>query len=264
MYINIMYTIKYLFYSSIYIKLIVLFLFFSLSLIVAIGLSKIKKLLAIKSYIKSFEEQFWSGIQIKQFYEANHEKNLNHPLGLIFKAAYEEWKEDENLIKVESLRQDIKERILNATHCQKISIMRVCENYMDILSTFIHAIPFIGLLGTVIGLIDVFYNLDLENGITLNTAGIGIGGALICLVFSTIATIIAMFLFWYFDKNIQHISDSIDKYIIELLNLLFRNIDSTDLNNSTNKQTSIESKPDKNEQKQNTQQKKTDNTNDDI
>ena len=87
-----MYTLKYLFYSSFYIKLVVISLSFILTLIVAMGMSKIKKVIIIKNYINSFEEQFWSGIDLTQFYEANKE-NLNHPLGMIFKAIFEDKKD---------------------------------------------------------------------------------------------------------------------------------------------------------------------------
>lgn len=251
-----MYTIKYLFYSSIYIKLIVLFLFISLTTIITIGLSKIKRLLMIKNYIKSFEQQFWSGIELNKFYEANHENNLNHPLGMIFKAVYEEWSSSENIKKIPEARQDIKERMSNAAHGQKILIMQICENYLDLLSAFIHIIPFVGLLGTIFGLIDVFYNLDLENGITLTNAGIGIGGSMICLVFSLIAVIIAMFLFWFFNMEVQKISDNIDKYILDLLNIFYLN-----LNNNVQQDSSPKNIPEKTTQQQETKVNK---KNDDV
>ena len=76
-----------------------------------------------------------------------------------------------------------------------------------------------------LGLIDVFYNLDLEYGITLSNAGIGIGGSMICLVFSLIVAISSMILFWFFNINIQDISDKIDGYIVDLLHIFYRNMD---------------------------------------
>ena len=219
-----MYTIKYLFYSSFSIKLIVVFLFFFLSFTIAIGMSKLKKIIVIKKYIQSFEEQFWSGIEITQFYEANHKDNLNNPLGMIFKAVFEEWRANEALVNI-STKQDIKERMLNVAHKKKVAIMRTCEKYMDTLTALIKIAPFLGLLGTIFGLIDVFYNLDLENGITITSAGIGIGGSMICLVFSLIVAIISMILFWFFNINIQDISDKIDGYIVDLLHIFYRNMD---------------------------------------
>ena len=160
-----MYTLKFLFYASIYVKLVFISLFIILTIMFAMGMSKIKKLMAIKSYIKNFEDQFWSGIDLTQFYTANHENNLNSPLGMIFKAVWEEWTASEQLKSQANSKADIKERMLNVAHRQKVIIMQTCENYMDALATFIHTAPFLGLLGTTLGLIDVFYNLDVENGL---------------------------------------------------------------------------------------------------
>ena len=225
-----MYTLKYLFYSSIYIKIIILSLSVMLSIIIAMGMSKIKKIIMIKNYIKSFEEQFWSGIDLTQFYEANHENNLNHPLGMIFRAVFEEWQASQSLATLANAKADIKERMLNVAHKQKVKIMQTCENYMDALTTFIHVSPFVGLLGTTLGLIDVFYNLDLENGLTLSNAGIGIGGSLICIVFALLVVITAMPLFWFFNMKNQEISDQIDGYIIDLLHIFGRSLDGTATN----------------------------------
>ena len=198
-----MYTLKYLFYSSIYIKLIVISLTLILVIIMAMGISKFKKLMFIKNYIKSFEQQFWSGIDLTQFYEANKEQNLNHPLGMIFKAVFEEWKASANLQSLANAKADIKERMLNVAHRQKVLIMQTCENYMDALSTFIHCSPFLGLL---------------------------IGGSLVCIVFSLIVVVIAMPAFWFFNMKIQEISDKVDGFIIDLLHIFGRNLDGTAVN----------------------------------
>ena len=109
---------------------------------------------AMASNIKSFEEQFWSGIDLANFYEANKE-NLNHPLGMIFKAVWEEWLASSSLQSSAGAKPDIKERMLNVAHVQKVKIMRTCENYMDALAMFIKIAPFLGLMGTVIGMIDI-------------------------------------------------------------------------------------------------------------
>ena len=122
-----------------------------LVLIFAFGISKFKKMVYISSYIKEFEKTFWSGIDLTQFYEANKD-NLEHPLGLIFKAIMEEWSASENLRGKLSSKADIKERMLNVAHIQKVKTLQVAEKYMDTLGSFIHIAPFLGLLGTILGM----------------------------------------------------------------------------------------------------------------
>ena len=106
-----MYALKYFFYSSIYIKIIIIGMVFFLILAFAMGINRIKKLNYINSYINEFESQFWSGIDLTQFYQSNKD-NLNHPLGMIFKAVFEEWQASENLRGQISARQNITERII--------------------------------------------------------------------------------------------------------------------------------------------------------
>lgn len=227
-----MYALKYLFYASIYIKLIVVGLVVMLGLVIAMGLSKYKKLAYIGSYIKSFEKQFWSGIDLTQFFEANKEQNLNHPLGMIFKAVFEEWQASESLRGMAMAKADIKERMLNVAHKQKVLILQTCERYVDTLVAIIRIAPFLGSLGTILGMMDVFYNIDLENGLTINDASVGIGSSLVCMVFSLVVAILSMVMFWFFNMKIQSISDQVDGFIVDLLHILGRGLDGTAVNGS--------------------------------
>ena len=219
-----MYALKYFFYSSIYIKIIIIGMVFFLILVFAMGINKIKKLNYINSYINEFETQFWSGIDLTQFYQSNKD-NLNHPLGMIFKAVFEEWQASESLRGQISARQNIKERMINVANMQKIKVMQTCEQYLDTLSLFIHISPFIGLIGTIIGIIDVFYNIDLQNGLNLPTVSIGIGGSLICILLSVIVVCISMVLFWFFNLKLQKIMDEMDSFIVDYVHILCRGLD---------------------------------------
>ena len=115
--------------------------------------------------------------------------------------------------------------MLNVAHIQKMNTLKVCERYLDILALFVYLSPFLGLLGTIIGLIDVFYNLDIENGLTILSSATGIGGSLISIVIAMISAIIAMFFHWWFNLKLRDVSDKIDVFIVDLLNLLGRELD---------------------------------------
>lgn len=193
---------------------------------ITMALTKFKRLNYINSYIKSFEETFWSGISLDDFYKKNSE-NLNHPLGMIFKSVYEEWLANDKLKTQIGSKADIKERMLNVANVQKISVLKTCERYLDTLSLFVYITPFLGLLGTIIGIIDVFYTLDIENGLTILSAGAGIGGSLISVALSMCVVLISMFFYWWFNLKMRDVNDKLDGFIVDLLNILGRGLDGT-------------------------------------
>ena len=219
-----MYALKAIITSGIYVQVIFGVLIFGIIMMVAMAFSKRKKLAYINSYITEFEKTFWSGISLDQFYESNKE-NLSHPLGLIFKGVMDEWNACAAFRNNIGSKADVKERMLNIAHIKKIETMKVCENYLDILKLFIHGAPFLGLLGTIMILINVFYNVDLENGLTIATTGKGIASSLVCIMFSIFDVIVAMGIHFVFDRKAQKVSDKMDAFIVDFLNILTRSVD---------------------------------------
>ena len=226
-----MYALKAIITSGIYVQVIFGVLIFGIIMMVAMAFSKRKKLAYINSYITEFEKTFWSGISLDQFYESNKE-NLSHPLGLIFKGVMDEWNACAAFRNNIGSKTDVKERMLNIAHIKKIETMKVCENYLDILRLFIHGAPFLGLLGTIMILINVFYNVDLENGLTITTTGKGIASSLVCIMFSIFDVIVAMGIHFVFDRKAQKVSDKMDAFIVDFLNILTRSIDANTVGGS--------------------------------
>ena len=161
-----MFFLKYFLTSTLYVKMAIILLFVMVIVALTMALTKFKRIRYINSYIKSFEETFWSGISLDDFYRQNSE-NLNHPLGMVFKAVYEEWEASEHIRTNVYNKPDIKERMLNVANVQKLKVLHTCEKYLDTLELFIKSAPFVGLFGTIIGMIDVFYNIDLQNGLNI-------------------------------------------------------------------------------------------------
>ena len=219
-----MFILKYLIYSGIGIKVCVLISVASIILMLTMGLTKLRRLGVIKAYIADFEKIFWSGISLDQYYEQN-KNNISHPLGMIFCAVMEEWNNSASVRTLISAKDGIKERMLNSAHKQKMSVMETVDKYIDALKHFAQLLPIIGVIGTVCGLIDVFYSIDLENGITLNDAKYGIGGSLVSISFALFGCAIAEVLHWFFAMRSTTISNQIDGFIIDLISIMSRNLD---------------------------------------
>ena len=112
------------------------------------------------------------------------------------------------------------ERCLQLGAAQETSQLR--QN-LGWLATTASATPFIGLLGTVWGILQAFRGLGQAGGATLRAVAPGIADALIATAFGLFAAIPALILYNYFSNRIREIVDSMENFSIEFFNLAERN-----------------------------------------
>ncbi len=94
------------------------------------------------------------------------------------------------------------------------------ERYLGILGTLGNTAPFIGLLGTVLGIIKAFKDLASSAGAGPEVVMVGIAEALIATAFGLGVAIPAVILFNYFMKKVKNISvemDAVSKRLIILM-----------------------------------------------
>jgi len=97
------------------------------------------------------------------------------------------------------------------------------ERNMSWLATTASATPFIGLFGTVWGIIDSFQGLAKEGGASLRAVAPGISEALIATAFGLLAAIPAVIFYNYFLHRIKEIGARLDDFGSEFVNLAERN-----------------------------------------
>ena len=90
---------------------------------------------------------------------------------------------------------------------------------MTFLATTATVTPFIGLFGTVWGVIGSFAGLANENVTTLNAVGPGIAEALIATAFGLFAAIPAVVAYNYFVAEIRKLGGQLDDLQVEFLTL---------------------------------------------
>ncbi len=102
------------------------------------------------------------------------------------------------------------------------------EKGIHILGTIAGTAPFIGLLGTVIGIIRCFVDISTNAGGGPDVVSAGIAEALIATAFGLLVAIPALMGYNYFVNRIQHISSDIEHHIYEVIEELAtkREIDS--------------------------------------
>lgn len=147
------------------------------------------------------------------------------PLVTVFEFGYEELARQVN--KYGRLRNnDILERVMMLAASEETS--RLQQN-MGWLATTASAAPFIGLLGTVWGILNAFRGLGEAGGATLRAVAPGIAEALIATAFGLFAAIPALIFYNIFSQRISEIRTRMEDFGLEFYNLAERDYGEDDV-----------------------------------
>jgi biopolymer transport protein TolQ len=140
------------------------------------------------------------------------------PLVAVFDFGYEEL---ERQVKARGAvhNRNALERTLQIGVSEEIAKL---ERNMNWLATTASVTPFIGLMGTVIGIITAFNELAAMNSTSLKAVGPGISNALIATAAGLFAAIPAAIFYNYFGHIIREIGARMDDFSLEFLNLAER------------------------------------------
>ena len=94
------------------------------------------------------------------------------------------------------------------------------EKGMIVLSTAVAGGPFIGLLGTVWGVMETFAGIASAGSASLTAMAPGVAGALICTVIGLLVAIPAMFSYNFMVTTIRHITQELDGFAARYANHL--------------------------------------------
>jgi len=103
---------------------------------------------------------------------------------------------------------------------QQIAIL---ERNLNWLATTASVSPFIGLLGTVLGIVRAFQNLGAAGSTSLQTVGPGIAEALVATAVGLFAAIPAAIAYNHFGPQLKEMGERMDDFSLEFLNMIERN-----------------------------------------
>ena len=101
--------------------------------------------------------------------------------------------------------------------------MTKLESRLPVLATTASVTPFIGLFGTVWGIMSSFLNISATGSSSLTTVGPGIAEALIATAAGLFAAIPAVIFYNHFTNRVKHFSNEMDDFSLEFLNISERN-----------------------------------------
>ena len=173
---------------------------------------------AIKEFFL-FEQFFWSGESLKDIYDDLKSKENLVGIESIFYEIYED--------SIAQDSQELQKDDLTARfkRVSKVSLMRqedLLESRISFLSTVASASPYIGLYGTVWGLMNSLRGLAQTSQATLSVVAPGISEALIATALGLFAAIPALIAYNFFVKRINTILNRYESFIEEFQNLLAR------------------------------------------
>ena len=96
------------------------------------------------------------------------------------------------------------------------------ERYLPFLATTASATPFIGLFGTVFGIMSAFHGIGTQGSASLAVVAPGISEALVATAAGLAAAIPAVMGYNYFVNRVRHWATEMDGFILDLLNILSR------------------------------------------
>lgn len=172
---------------------------------------------------EKFLEVFWNSKRLDAIYKSAQELKRS-PIAAVFRTGYIELSKikggEENQSNSEwmSDMQSI-ERALERAHTSE---QMKLENMIPFLATTGSAAPFVGLFGTVWGIMNSFLNMDAEQSASLLTVAPGIAEALIATAIGLMAAIPAVVAYNYFRRRVAVQVAEMDTFSNDFLNIVKR------------------------------------------
>ena len=173
----------------------------------------------IKSANDSFLERFWSGEDLNILYSEleNYQGPLFGSLG-VFKSAFEEFLQLDN-------KQITELDLEGINRCMRVSIASDEEEmnkHLPFLANVGSVSPYIGLLGTVWGIMTSFQGLSDATQATINAVAPGISEALVATAMGLFAAIPAVIAFNKYTSQLETISQSTLIFSEELASIFYK------------------------------------------
>ncbi len=174
--------------SDIVVKLVILCLLLASIWVWAIIFEKVTSIRRANRDANSFEDRFWSGGSLDELYEHEGQKP-DHPMAAVFGAAMGEWRRTARIAGADISQTAVRERVDRAMNVTIQREMERMERWMIFLASVGATAPFIGLFGTVWGIMHSFSAIAAMHNTNLAVVAPGIAEALFATAIGLVAAI---------------------------------------------------------------------------
>jgi biopolymer transport protein TolQ len=188
----------------------------------AIIVDKLISYARMRMALNRFEQVFWSGQSLEELYR-NLADRKTAGMGAIFVAAMREWKK--SFEKGAKSPLGLQTRIDKAMDLALTREMERLEGRLGFLATIGSAAPFIGLFGTVIGIMTSFQAIAASKNTSLSVVAPGIAEALLATAIGLLAAIPAVIAYNKLSSDASKLGVRMEGFADEFSAILSRQID---------------------------------------
>ena len=185
-----------------------------------------EKLLTVRRLNKrsdEFEQAFWSGKSLDDLFD-RVASNPRDPMAAVFSAAMREWRRVSGSGS-SSIKVGLGERIDRVMQITVNREMDRAEKYMTFLATTGATAPFIGLFGTVWGIMHSFQSIAISSNTSLAVVAPGIAEALFATALGLLAAIPAVVAYNKLSRDLDRYAGRLDSFAGEFSAILSREMD---------------------------------------
>jgi len=178
----------------------------------AIIIEKFKLFKKINLSSEEFEQKFWKSRSAESFYK-DIPKNIEDPMALVFKASMEA------ALKTRS-KSNLNEKLSNMLEINIERQMSKIEKSYTFLATVGSTAPFIGLFGTVWGIMNSFQSIAISRNTSLAIVAPGIAEALFATALGLLAAIPAVVAYNKFNNDAKKYSQKLENFSKRFLTII--------------------------------------------
>jgi biopolymer transport protein TolQ len=207
--------------ADIVVKLVMLGLLAASVWVWAVVFEKWASLRRVNKEADGFEDRFWSGGSLDELFDREG-VNPTHPMASVFAAAMGEWRRSLRAAGADISHTSVRERIDRAITVTVQRELERMERWMVFLASVGATAPFIGLFGTVWGIMHSFSAIAAMHNTNLAVVAPGIAEALFATAIGLVAAIPAVLAYNQISTNLARFAGRMENFGSEFSAILSR------------------------------------------
>ncbi|SHF00054.1 Cell division and transport-associated protein TolQ (TC 2.C.1.2.1) [Acidocella aminolytica 101 = DSM 11237] len=203
------------------VKLVMIILLIASIWVWTIIIEKAMTIRRVNRAADTFEDNFWSGGSLDELYDREGADPSN-PMAAVFGAAMSEWKRTARIAGTEIGKTGVKERVDRAMNVTVMREMDRLERFMIFLASVGATAPFIGLFGTVWGIMHSFSAIAAMHNTDLAVVAPGIAEALFATAIGLVAAIPAVLAYNKLSNDLSRFAGRLEGFGAEFSAILSR------------------------------------------